>query len=332
MSCGDRLRELFQLDDVGFVTELYREFLEREPEAEGLEGHLHLLRSGLTRYQIVAGIAGSQEALQKMNGSELPVLAMSTLGANGRFGNQLFQYAFLRVYAKRHGLRVETSPWIGRYLFGCADPPISRAWPMVTQSWQAPQDDHIPHLVPPLSNVDIWGYFQYHTSYYAPDRQFIRSLFVPTPAVRDRLQPAVRQLRSLGKTVVGIHLRRTDCYVFTTPSGWYKQVLADLWPRLEAPVLFLASDDLDAVRSDFTPFHPVTSWDLNVSMPEADFYPDFYLLSQCDYMAISNSSYSFTASWLNDRAQLFLKPDPRAGKLVPYDPWNCEPLWHPFTF
>ena len=36
-----------------------------------------------------------------------PVITMSTLGRNGRFANQLFQYAFLKIYARERDLRVE---------------------------------------------------------------------------------------------------------------------------------------------------------------------------------------------------------------------------------
>lgn len=33
------------------------------------------------------------------------IIAMSSLGQFGRFGNQLFQYAFLRIYAKKMTLQ-----------------------------------------------------------------------------------------------------------------------------------------------------------------------------------------------------------------------------------
>lgn len=46
------------------------------------------------------------------------VLAMSTLGRNGRFGNQVFQYAFLRIYAHRHGLEVRVPEWIDHAALG----------------------------------------------------------------------------------------------------------------------------------------------------------------------------------------------------------------------
>ena len=46
------------------------------------------------------------------------VVRMSTLGYNGRFANQIFQYAYLKRYANQHGLRAECPPWIGNSLFG----------------------------------------------------------------------------------------------------------------------------------------------------------------------------------------------------------------------
>lgn len=47
---------------------------------------------------------------------------MRLLGTNGRFGNQLLQYAFLRLYADGHGLSCQTADWIGRDLFDLDDP------------------------------------------------------------------------------------------------------------------------------------------------------------------------------------------------------------------
>ena len=52
------------------------------------------------------------------------VILMSTLGSNGRFGNQIFQYAFLNIYAKKYDLDIKTPSWIGHDLFGHHDSPI----------------------------------------------------------------------------------------------------------------------------------------------------------------------------------------------------------------
>ncbi|MEM1168897.1 MAG: hypothetical protein AAGJ08_07420 [Cyanobacteria bacterium P01_H01_bin.35] len=57
------------------------------------------------------------------------VLTMSYLGKLGRFGNQFFEYAFLKICAEKSGAQVETPPWIGQKLFGHNDAPISKQLP-----------------------------------------------------------------------------------------------------------------------------------------------------------------------------------------------------------
>ena len=59
---------------------------------------------------------------------------MSSLGRLGQFGNQIFQYSFLRVYAELHGLRVACPDWLGRHAFALYDdllPPSAAALPLV---------------------------------------------------------------------------------------------------------------------------------------------------------------------------------------------------------
>lgn len=259
-----------------------------------------------------------------------PIVTMSTLGENGRFGNQIFQYAFLKTYAKRHGMRVEHSEWVGDTLFGRRDPVVSQPLPQLREYVTSPVNDFIARAPIPYKNVDLWGFFQYHTSYYAPDKDYIRSLFKPTPEIQARLQPGLDKLRSKGKNVVGLHLRRGDYgygIFFVAPSEWYKAWLKEIWGTLEEPVLFIASDEPEKVLVDFAEYHPVTAQDLGLELPEAPYYPDFWLLSQCDHVAISNSSFSFAPCMFNERAQSFMRPHLPSEKLVSFDPWNAEPLF-----
>lgn len=51
---------------------------------------------------------------------------MVTVELAGRFGNQLFMYAFARAYAERHGAEFQVDPWIGSRIFELDDPPITR--------------------------------------------------------------------------------------------------------------------------------------------------------------------------------------------------------------
>jgi hypothetical protein len=265
-------------------------------------------------------------------------VTMSTLGTNGRYGNQLFQYAFLRLIAEHHGLRVQTSPWVGQQLFGHNDPPVSVRLPAALEGRDIP-DGVFPirlmDIVP--ANREFWGYFQFDTVHYAPFRDFLRGLFQPVPALRDRLVPALERLRGqrgagMPRDLVALHIRRGDYQpsglFFAAPSAWYLEWLRELWPTLQNPLLYIATDEPDKVLPEFAEFQPVSARDLAVEVSAAAYYPDFWVLTQADYVATSNSSFSFFATLLNERGKAFMRPHQLFKRLIPYDPWNAAPLLH----
>ena len=260
-----------------------------------------------------------------------PLITLSTLGTNGRFANQLFQYGFLKLYAQTHHRRIETPEWIGQYLFGHQDPPLSKNLPEVKDVSTRPDDSPILQRETPLKNVDIWGYFQFHTQYYAQYKDEFCRLFEPVFEVKQQLVPVRDRLLSQGKTIIGLHIRLKDygfSYFFIAPLVWYKTWLAQIWNTLEQPVLFIASDEPEKVLPHFAEYQPVTAKSLGADLPKAEFYPDFYLLTHCDILAISNSTFSFVASMLNRRGTCFMRPQLSAQSLIPYDPWNSEPILH----
>ena len=130
-----------------------------------------------------------------------PVLTMSSIGQLGRFGNQLFQYAFLRLCAEKSGARVECPAWVGQTLFGHQDAPISKRLPPAIECNDGGKNlfDVIPEFIPyiekladtkssrvgvealntGLVNVDLWGFFQFNTRYLKPHQQYFRLLFQP---------------------------------------------------------------------------------------------------------------------------------------------------------
>ncbi|MBI4569431.1 MAG: FkbM family methyltransferase [Planctomycetes bacterium] len=256
-------------------------------------------------------------------------IAMSTLGANGGLGNSFFQYAFLHVWAKERGLRVETSPWNGQRWFGRADPPPARAYPELVDLSHRADDSALLTGAAPAGDTDLVAYGQYHTRFHAPHRETIRALFTPASPARERLSFALANLRARGGTVVGVHMRRRDydySYFFAAPGEWYRRWLDGFWATLDRPVLFLASDLPDLAAAELAPYRPVTSRDLGADLADLGELPDFFLLAQCDALAISNSSFSFAAAMLNERARWFARPSLPAKSLVPFDPWNSEPL------
>ncbi|MEQ1827734.1 MAG: alpha-1,2-fucosyltransferase, partial [Pirellula sp.] len=261
---------------------------------------------------------------------------------------QLFQYAFLRILARHHGLRVETSKWVGQLLFGHDDPPVSKELPSFVEGHQVPYCVY-PHPLFnfPVANIDLWGYFQFDTAAYLPHREYFRSLFRPVSSIAEKLTPALHRI--VGQTdgvrehtLVALHIRRGDFQgglFFPAPTEWYRALLEQVWATLRNPVLYIASDDLEKVVADFSDYKPFTAADLGVEIPEAPFYPDFYMLTQSNLLAISNSSFSFAAAMLNDWEPSCFRPNQHLSKLIPFDPWNAsvlldrnlgEPLIHPF--
>ena len=150
------------------------------------------------------------------------LITMSRLGRMGRWGNQIFQYAFLQTYTLRYGLDYQCSPWIGQVFCGHNDPPITDVLPIYHEyRRETKYGDILGETMPPngdeVCGCDFVGYAQFHMTYYWPYRDFIRMLFKLTPTILERLEPALKDLQSRGKTIVALHMRRaTRAEKFTT--------------------------------------------------------------------------------------------------------------------
>jgi hypothetical protein len=258
-----------------------------------------------------------------------PVIRIAHQGIGG-FGNEFFWYIFGKTYARRHGLELEVNPWMGNALFGTNDRPHgSRRLPCIYEKSEHGVDDVVIPNAPPFKNVTFVGYFQYHTSYYAPCREYIRSLFEPRPEIAAAVGPGWTRLRERGRTAVGIHIRRGDYgyrYFYRTPTRWYLDQLEKIWPGLDRPFLYVAADEPDAVIGDFAQYAPASAGDLAPPLPAHDFYRDFYALQHCDVLLIPNSTFSFSAAMLNRNLNASYRSLLPARGFVPFDPWNSKPL------
>lgn len=294
--------------------------------------------------------------------SEQPVLAMSSLGKLGRFGNQLFQYAYLRICAQQSHAQIQCPTWIGQTLFGHSDPPISKRLPPAIEQRETGETlfDVMPEftayiekladaksirvgaeaLEQGLADVDLWGFFQLHTRLLQPHKAYFQSLFQPVSELQLPLEMGFERLQAKGKTIVGLHIRQGDFvslpragFTLVIPLSWWCEWLNQIWQELDDPVLFLCSDELDRVLPAFAAFHPITKKDLQVQLPDQmqdaniDFYVDFFMLSHCDVVGISNSIFSFAACLLNNHGKHFVRPCwDFSKKLIPFDPWDSDPL------
>lgn len=279
----------------------------------------------------------------------MALITMSRLGTAGQWGNNIFQYAFIRVYARRHNLSYQIPVWAGRHFFGLHDPPITVKLPPSVERLGpcrhqmhygvpiAPGPEHIDH--------DWLGWGQYHTNWYAPDKPFIQELFQVTEEAKAPLEATWKELSGRGRTVIGLHLRRGDSgrlIFFFTPIVWCLKWLRENWPRFTRPVLFLATEDLTLKRY-FEGYGVVTVEDLGIQLkPEVppgyiyphrvghdrvrqlDFFPDWWLLQQCPVVVSSESTFSFTAAWTGTACHEFWRPRLSLRRFERVDPWDTE--------
>lgn len=300
------------------------------------------------------------------------VVSMSGFGELGRWGNQVLQYLFLKCYAARHGIEeIQTPGWVGASLFGLKDRPVQRALPPVIEFRQTVANStftndlldyvcasnpemEVAELSPtvlsqdvknPPSNVDIWGWYQWHTKHFIDFKPLIQDTFQAVPEIHEEMSKSfdtnIRHRGGKKRTVVGLHMRLGDykniaasSFGYCAPSEWYLSWLQRIWPSLENPVLFVASDDIASVLRDFAEFDPLTAESAGVEMPnsaedlKAGFFPDWFCLTQCDVLAISNSTFSFSACLMNRREKARFFRAHYHGVMEEIDPWNTEPILH----
>ncbi len=273
-------------------------------------------------------------------------ITMRRMGEKGRWGNQIVEYAFIRAYAKRYRLAYELSPWPGQYYFGLPSPPVTVTLPEWNERYLG--GDIYKEPFAPIGDeccgCDFNGYAQYHTSYYRPDRELIQSLFRPTDRQMARLWSGLARLRCRGGTLVGLHLRRGDNgrLIFPVfPMSWYHRWLKDNWPRLEAPVMFIATEDYGLV-DEFGEYEPQTRQSLGIPLdlppvigqqhpcdlvdnPEAiDCLPDWWFLANCDVILCPDSAFSFSAAWVNPRLRELWRARLSLRRFEQVDPWNTD--------
>jgi len=276
-------------------------------------------------------------------------ITMREFGKWGRWGNQLFQYAFLKIYASKWGCELQLPPWVGNVLLAANDPPITVALPQTRETTDKLEQGQPPNGAE-LVGRDYQGYAQFHTGYYRPHEERIRNdLWLPSPQLRGRMRPAMEKLWGMGKSRIGIHLRRGDfgrlCF-YVTPVDWYLRWLDEHWKRFEEPVLFIATETPDLVR-EFSDYHPVTTTDLGIDLTggpmehyqylrpdlrmrepwQMDFFPDWCMLASCDVVLAPNSTFSFTAAMAGDPPEFWRSSLP-AGAFVQEDVWDTFPFQH----
>lgn len=301
------------LFDAGFV-----------PLRRGVAGHPrdHVLyrRSALLADPALAGACGPDS------------VSMTMLGRLGRFGNQLWQYLFVRMYGLRNGLTVKVPAWDGEEVFGFSDPRPDDDGRRPCMAFLGAGDDDLElwEIDDAPRNIDLKGYFQCVPPQWRAHRPFIRRLYTLKPQWRGAIERVNLSLKSERRTLVTIHVRRGDYRVYQdknpyfrlVPMEWYRALLDEVWPGLERPVLHVATDEPETVDAAFADYERFDAGFFAGDFGIPDHLRDFVLLQEADCLVACNSSFSTMAAVVGKPGQKGFLADFRVGGFTPYDPWT----------
>jgi hypothetical protein len=281
-------------------------------------------------------------SLHRLGAGSRGQVTMSCLGKNGRFANQLFQYAYARLYALRHGVTAAVPAWAGKYLFDLDDPSCADlALPQLCFRGFIDDDRLLWNRDEPPIDIDLWGYFQEIPRCWRNHRPLLRRMFQLRAEHRHAIDAWHSEVTRGGRrTLVAVHVRRGDYrnhqqpdfpWFRLTPEDWYLAWLRAIWPTLSDPLLFVATDEPAVIRPIFKEFETISAT-FGASARLLPYHiRDFEILRRADYLAICNSSFSRMAAILADPTQKCFLPSFQRKAFVPYEPWIDDGFWARFA-
>ena len=226
------------------------------------------------------------------------MISFSKLGNYGRLGNQLFQYAFLRVTAQRLKTVFFCPTWEGDQIFDLKDEEVRAAAPrgILHHFDSAPQGGFCPRALEIADHSEIQGYFQ--SDKYYPDKALVKSWY----SFRPEIVHSVESLfpRSLLEDAVSISLRLDKDYANTREyfplyqPSYYRRGLKRA--AATGPVLVFA-DRPDLAKTFIA---SVVSKDC-ILVEGLSPHQQLYLMTRCRANVITNSTFAWWGGWLNLR-------------------------------
>lgn len=146
-------------------------------------------------------------------------------------------------------------------------------------------------------NILLDGYFQCEKYFSEFRTEILKDLKIVSPLKKETQE----QLKNIAKVnSVSIHIRRGDYLQNekhnTSKEDFYKDAMALIENKIENPVYFMFSDDMEWVKTNFKTNVETVYIDFNDANTD---YEDLKLMTACKHNIIANSSFSWWAAWLN---------------------------------
>jgi hypothetical protein len=218
----------------------------------------------------------------------------------GGLGNQMFQYSVARSIS----IRTNTELYIDNAEFKryTVHPYTLNNFNITENIWH--DTKHISTYKEKAFNYDesvknintdirLMGYWQTER-YFTDIRDVLLKDFTLKTPLTDIANTDI--LNKINKTnSVSVHFRRGDYinhenYVSLNMDYYHTAIR-----QYDNPTLFVFSDDIDWVKSNFNSEHETHYIDFN----RGKGWNDLYLTSQCKHNIMANSSFSWWGSWLN---------------------------------
>lgn len=265
----------------------------------------------------------------------IPYIMCSTLGKNGRLGNQMFQYALLVGIAKRTGHRIAI-PTHQRHKDSKLNLQIDEVFSIDENSSlgiipqktikEPPLDlrylKEIENISISDGNVDVFGYFQ-------TERYFLHTEIEIQKAFRFRntkiesetkclFDTESKKFYSSSRKTIAVHVRRGDYLNFPDhhpfSSKYYLEALRYITSRIGQCHVVVISDDIPWCENFFQKYNEFGTYTFSTGSQEKD----LAILRYSDHCIISNSSFGWWGAWLNQTpGKIVVAPSPWFGPKGP---------------
>ena len=155
------------------------------------------------------------------------------------------------------------------------------------------------------------GIFSDENFFYSQYKNYFKEIFSFRKDVQKVLLNSLKFLISKEKEIISIHLRRGDYgydYFYRAPSTWYKNWIEQKGYKPSKNIIYICSEEPEIFEERFSQFEVLHA----KMIPNLDknmyWLFDFFVMTQADKVAISNSTFSFLASMLNEKSNSFFRP------------------------